>query len=98
MIIFLIAVAAFCSTLVGGFFALHLKDRLHLILGFSGGAVIAVAFFDILPEALELAGATYSASTILAITVLGFALYLMLYRFVLLHGHAEENHSIQGNA
>ena len=94
----LISVAVFSATLIGGLFALHLKDRLHLILGFSGGAVIAVAFFDILPEALELAGATYSPSTILSITVLGFALYLMLYRFVLLHGHAEENHSIQGNA
>src|SRR3989344_8728077 len=95
----LISVAVFSATLIGGLFALHLKDRLHLILGFSGGAVIAVAFFDILPEALELAGATYSASTILAITVLGFALYLMLYRFVLLHGHAvEETNSIRGNA
>ncbi len=95
----LVSVAVFAATLIGGFFALYLKDRLHLILGFSGGAVIAVAFFDILPEALELTGATYSPSTILAITVLGFALYLMLYRFVLRHGHAvEENHSIRGNA
>lgn len=95
----LVSIAVFSATLIGGFFALHLKDRLHLILGFSGGAVIAVAFFDILPEALELAGAAYSPSTILSVTALGFALYLMLYRFVLRHGHAaEEDHSSRGHA
>lgn len=87
MIIFLIAVAAFCSTLIGGFFALRLQDRLHLVLGFSAGAIIAVIFFDILPEVLELAGAAYSVTTIFTFTVVGFAAYLVLNRFVLPHGH-----------
>jgi len=97
MIIFLIAVAAFCSTLVGGFFALRLKDRLHLILGFSAGAIIAVAFFDILPEALELAGTAYSASAILAVTVIGFGAYLVLNRLVLPHEHhIDEGQPLRG--
>lgn len=87
MIIFLIAAASFCATLIGGFSALRLQDRLHLILGFSAGAIIAVAFFDILPEALELAGAVYSAATVFTFTVIGFAAYLVLNRFVLPHGH-----------
>jgi zinc transporter ZupT len=87
MIIFLIAGAAFCATLIGGFLALRLKDNLHLILGFSAGAIIAVAFFDILPEALELAGASYSATTIFTFTVIGFATYLVLNRLVLPHDH-----------
>lgn len=87
MVIFLIAVAAFCSTLIGGFFALRLQDRLHLVLGFSAGAIIAVAFFDILPEALELAGAVYSSATIFTFTVVGFAVYLVLNRFVPHHEH-----------
>ena len=52
--IVIVAIAAFCSTLLGGFFALRLRDRLHLILGFSAGAVVAVAFFDLLPEALDM--------------------------------------------
>ena len=47
----LIALAAFSSTLAGGLLALGLRDKLHLILGFSAGAVIGVAFFDLLPEA-----------------------------------------------
>ena len=53
--IFLISLGAFCATLIGGLFALHLKDRLHLVLGFSAGAILAVAFFDLLPEAIFLA-------------------------------------------
>lgn len=89
MTLFFISIAAFLSTLVGGFFALHLKDRLHLILGFSAGAIIGVAFFDLLPEALELAGATHEPSTILTLTVIGFVTYLLFDRFVLLHGHTE---------
>ncbi len=88
--IILITIAAFFSTLIGGLFALHLKDKLHLILGFSAGAILAVAFFDLLPEALELAGKIYSASTVLTVVVIGFTTYLVLDRFVLLHGHSED--------
>ena len=45
----LIACAAFFSTMCGGLLAWRLQDKLHLILGFSAGAVIGVAFFDLLP-------------------------------------------------
>ena len=43
MLIF-IAIAAFFSTYIGGLVALRFKDKLHLVLGFSAGAIIAVAF------------------------------------------------------
>ena len=89
--IFLIAGATFLSTILGGAYALKLKDRLHLILGFSAGAVIAVAFFDLLPEALNLAGSVYSAETILTLTASGFMLYLILDRLFLLHGQTSEH-------
>lgn len=89
MLLIGISIAVFLATLIGGSFALYLKDRLHLILGFSAGAVIAVAFFDLLPEALALAEVSYGVNTILAITALGFALYLILDRFFLLHTHSE---------
>ena len=77
--------------MVGGAVALRLRDRLHLILGFSAGAVIAVAFFDLIPEALEL-GEAYSTQNILAFVALGFLLYLSLDRLLLLHSHAHEDH------
>jgi zinc transporter ZupT len=95
----LLALAAFLATLIGGLFALYLKDRLHLILGFSAGAILGVAFFDLLPEALELAGVAYSVSDILVVTVVGFVLYLILDRVVLLHSHTpDDGHSHRGIA
>ncbi len=87
MILFFIGIATFLSTLLGGLFALHMKDRLHLILGFSAGAVIGVAFFDLMPEAFALGEIGYSIQTIASIIALGFLLYLVLDRFVVLHTH-----------
>ena len=88
--IWLLGTAAFLATCLGGLLALRLKDRLHLILGFSAGAVIGVAFFDLMPESLELASATHEVSSIVAIMASGFLLYLVADRFLLLHGHADE--------
>ncbi len=88
--ILLIALAAFCATFLGGWFALHLKDRLHLILGFSAGAVIGVAFFDLMPEALELVGQTHEPAFVTSIIALGFVFYLLLDRMIILHRHHED--------
>ena len=68
MLIF--AIGAFCATLLGGLFALRLKDRLHLILGLSAGAVIGVAFFELIPEAFELSGQTGDVRTVTALIAL----------------------------
>jgi ZIP family zinc transporter len=87
MLMLLIVFAAFCSTCAGGLFALRLKDKLHLVLGFSAGAVVAVALFDLLPEALE-TGSSHSASTLLSWMMLSFMLYLVLDRVKLLHRDA----------
>jgi ZIP family zinc transporter len=89
----LIVIATFGATLLGGLFALHLKDRLHLILGFSAGAVIGVAFFDLIPEALTLGNTLYDASFVMTLVALGFVLYLMLDRLFLMHGHDENGHN-----
>ncbi len=86
----IIVLAAFLATLLGGLFALRLKDKLHLILGFSAGAVIAVAFFDLMPESLQLGVSYYSDSTMLSITAAGFLTYLILDRLIFLHGHGHD--------
>ena len=67
------------ATLLGGVLALRLERRLHLILGFSAGAVIGVALFDLLPEAIDL-GAPAAAAT--AVCGLGFFAYLAADRAV----------------
>ena len=86
----IIAIIALIATILGGLFALRLRDKLHLILGFSAGAVIAVAFFDLLPESLDLGSGHYSNSTLLTVTAIGFLVYLILDRIVFLHAHAHE--------
>jgi ZIP family zinc transporter len=92
----LIALATFAATLIGGIFAIKFKDKLHLILGFSAGAVIGVAFFDLLPESLELGSKFHEPATITGFVALGFFTYLILDRMIFLHTHShshEENKS-----
>jgi ZIP family zinc transporter len=93
--LFIIALATVLATLLGGLFALKARDNLHLILGFSAGAVIGVAFFDLLPESLELAGEAYSLTTVTGIVAVGFLLYMLLSRLILLHPHAESDHDCE---
>jgi ZIP family zinc transporter len=83
-----IALAAFGATFAGGLLALRVARRLQWILGFSAGAVVAVAFFDLLPEALELSAATVAPVSVLAWTVAGFLMYLCLDRAVFFNAHA----------
>ncbi len=85
-----IAVGAFAATYLGGLFALRFRDKLHLVLGFSAGAVIGVAFFDLLPEALELGSAHHAVSLICSVIALGFVLFMILDRFFSLHSHGEK--------
>ncbi len=89
--IIIITIATFFSTFLGGLFALRLKDRLHLVLGFSAGAIIAVAFFDLLPEAFELAGKILEPRALLTFTVFGFVAYMTLDRLILLNKHHHHN-------
>src|SRR5438477_3156427 len=77
--------AALCATLLGGGFALRYQDKLHLILGFSAGAVLGVALFDLLPEAFDLATERYSTPTVTLFVAAGFFAFLFLNRIVLLH-------------
>ena len=88
MLLLAIAAGACLSTLLGGLLALRLRDKLHLILGFSAGAVIGVAFFDLLPEAVNFGTKIHSPATILSWTALGFLFYLVLDRILLFHGEA----------
>lgn len=89
--IIILSIAAFVATLLGGFFALHFKDKSHLILGFSAGAVIAVAFFDLIPEALQLGGPE-NISFLTTMIAGGFVIYMLLDRFFLHHCHDHNEH------
>ena len=92
MQVLLFALGAFLATLVGGSFALKFRDHLHLILGFSAGAVAGVALFDLLPEAISLGTQQHAAATVALFIALGFFGYLVLDRLILLHTHDDESH------
>lgn len=87
MNVLVIALAASVATFIGGFFALRFRDKLHLILGFSAGAVAGVALFDLLPESIALGITYHSAETVALFIALGFFGYLILDRLILLHTH-----------
>ena len=84
----LLALVTLVSTGLGGTAAIRLRDRLHLLLGFSSGAVLAVALFDILPEVFAFPhGASY-----MPITALGFLAFFGLERYTAMHRAREHPH------
>jgi zinc transporter ZupT len=87
----LLGCAALVATLLGGAFALRYQDKLHLILGFSAGAVLGVALFDLLPESFDLATKSYSPPTVTLFVAIGFFAFMFLNRVVLLHPEDEEH-------
>lgn len=89
--IYLFSILSFVFTLFGGLFALKFKDKLHLIFGFSAGAMIGLVFFDLLPESLELAKDNYQFNNILLITAIGFIIYMIADRFFINHIHTNDD-------
>jgi zinc transporter ZupT len=81
-----VSIGTFISTLLGGLFALYLQDRLHLILGFSAGTLIGVAFFDLLPELLDLASPAVGGQIVATVIATGFVGYMLLDRTIAPHG------------
>jgi zinc transporter ZupT len=90
--LFLIGLAAAAATAIGGVFALYFKDRLHLIVGFSAGAVLGVAFFDLMPEAFSLARSSHPPSLVASIIALGFLAYMVIDRAFSMHMGSEGDH------
>lgn len=82
MTIWYIGAATVISTYLGGLFAIRFRDKLHLILGFSAGAVIGVAFFDLLPEAISLGQKFIATSYITTTMAVGFIVFMLVDRLV----------------
>jgi zinc transporter ZupT len=82
------------STFAGGTFALRLRRGLQTAIALSGGIVVAVALFDLLPEALE---AVDDPHRVTALAAAGFVLFLFAHRFLVLH-HRDEAEQAQAHA
>src|SRR5579862_9832396 len=84
----LLALVTLVSTGLGGTAAIRMRDRLHLLLGFSSGAVLAVALFDILPQVF----AFDHGESYMPITALGFLAFFGLERYTAMHRAREHPH------
>jgi len=101
LLVLLIALGALAATMTGGVMALKLETKLPLLIAFSAGAVIGVAFFDLAPEALEAGKGLYEPRSLLALAALGFFLYTVLDRVVARHdceGQANPARGLMGAA
>jgi ZIP family zinc transporter len=87
----LLGLATGAVTLAGGALALRFAGRVHLILGFSAGAVIGVALLDLLPECLALQpqGGAMAVASLMA---LGFFAYLAADRMLLAAAGGRTSH------
>ena len=92
LLLIAIGLAAGGATLLGGYLALRFADRVHLVLGFSAGAVIGVALLDLLPEAMRSGSATIGAFGIAAAVAGGFLAYLAIDRAFLIGVAGQTGH------
>src|SRR5689334_3644776 len=87
----LLSLVTVFSTLLGGIFALHNRDRLHLALGFSAGVILGVVAFDLLPEVVELSRETHTDfRTVMIAFAVGFLAFHLIEKALVLH-HAHED-------
>jgi zinc transporter, ZIP family len=78
---------AVLTTVLGGAVALRMSHSLPTVIALSGGIVVAVALFDVLPEAIELL--PDDTSTIGALMGAGFVTFFLFERVLVLH-HRDE--------
>jgi zinc transporter, ZIP family len=82
------------STLAGGLFALRLREHMHTLIALSGGIVVAVALFDVLPEAINALGDPRRVGTFAGI---GFLVFFLAHRLLVLH-HRDAAEEARGHA
>lgn len=82
------------STLLGGMLAFRLGKEIHTLIALSGGIVVAVALFDVLPEAMNAVG---DARRVTLLVGAGFLSFFLAQRLLVLH-HRDEPDQAQAHA
>ena len=92
-----IALAALTAvaTTLGGFLAIKVKDRLHLVLGLSAGLLLGLVAFDLLPEIFEMN--TDSLGGVPAVSVALVTGFLLLHFAEKIFGSHDPAHSDYGH-
>jgi ZIP family zinc transporter len=88
------AAVTVASTLAGGFLALRMRRELPTLIALTGGIVVAVALFDVLPEAMEAVG---DAHDVAALVGAGFLAFFLAERGLVLH-HRDDPEQARAHA
>jgi ZIP family zinc transporter len=89
-----LAAVTVLSTLLGGLVAFRLHRELMTLIAFTGGIVVAVALFDVLPEAIESLDSPRVVGTLIGV---GFVGFFLVERFLVLH-HRDEPEQARAHA
>lgn len=87
---FLFSIASFLSTFMGGLVSLKYNKYLHYIMSFTAGVLIAVCFFDIIPEIFRIVISKKIDVTLPLVSVIvGYLAIHILEKYAALH-HSHE--------
>ncbi len=92
---YIIILITFCSTFIGGLLALRYGKHIHWLNALSAGILLGAAFFELLPEAINLAG---NVRLVFAVTVGAFIFFYFLQRLTILHACHEHTSGKQKQA
>jgi ZIP family zinc transporter len=84
-----LAAGTVVSTFLGGLLALRLRDQMGTLIAASGGVVVGVALFDVLPEAFDNLG---NARHVTWLVGLGFLIFFVGARALVLHHRDDDAH------
>lgn len=84
----------FLFILLGGFLAIKLKDKIHYIISFTAGILLAVVFFEIIPEIFSVSiEKNIDIIKPLVALIVGFMFIHILEKVAVLHHHHEEEYA-----
>lgn len=72
----------FFSTFLGGWAVFRLHSRLHAIMAFAAGVLVATALVDLIPEAISLIGGADPAVATGTAAIVGFLIYAGVEAFI----------------
>lgn len=98
MLVLIFSFLTFISTTLGGFYALKNRHRLHFIMSFTAGVLIAVCFFDILPELFSIiTEQKLDPTASLIALVVGFLTIHIIEKVAVIHAGHEEEYAVHNH-
>ena len=79
------------STICGGLVAVRARRELETLIALTGGIVVAVALFDVLPEAFDAVG---NSRTVTWLVGAGFLAFFLAERALVLHHRDDAEHAL----